>query len=396
MPMPEISEQDFQQLKDQVAALSSQLTAARNRIDDLENFAGDHLGLDWGESLVDANSPHPNQSIATAEYGGGVMRLDSHGAQILASGGTPLAALWYLNQLSPNPLNETVFGQVAGEVTNSGTAPNIYFWAQNANAHAFIGPKILSTDAAELEAQLVADVTASLAWILAQGAGALSSWAWTNTYITLGALGSDPGAITDGSVYYYNNKLYARINGATVELGGGSSMPMPPIVSTLGWHGVGSQIITAVSPTSQTWPTSNKAIFVPITVTEDITVVKLWVMNGATASGNLNMSLYDSSFAQVANSEIGSTAQTGTNVIQELDITNVTLTAGLYYIALVLDNTTGTVFGRTSPFSTTEGLQSMGMFEQTSSFDLPATATPAAMASNLIPFCGISTRTLVT
>lgn len=198
---------------------------------------------------------------------------------------------------------------------------------------------------------------------------------------------------TDGYVLTADSAQSAGVKWAAA---GGGSMPMPPIVNTFSWHGVGSQLLTAVAPTSQTWPTANKAIFVPITVTEDITVVKLWCLNGATASGNLNMALYDSAFAQIANSEIGSTAQTGTNVIQELNITDVSLAAGLYYIALVFNNATATVFGRVSPFATTEGLQSLGMFEQTSSFDLPATATPAALSSNLIPYCGIATRTLVT
>lgn len=79
---------EFQQLKDQVAALASQLTAARNRIADLEDSMGDHLGLDWGESLVDVNSPHPNMSINTGEFGGGAMRLDALGIQINTPDGT--------------------------------------------------------------------------------------------------------------------------------------------------------------------------------------------------------------------------------------------------------------------------------------------------------------------
>lgn len=392
----------LEELEEQIDSLTQKLNAALRRVEDLETFAGDHLGLDWGESLVDANSPHPNQSIATAEYGGGVMRLDSHGAQILASGGTPLAALWYLNQLSPNPLNETVFGQVAGEVTNSGTAPNIYFWAQNANAHAFIGPKILSTDAAELEAQLVADVTASLAWILAQGAGALSSWAWTNTYITLGALGSDPGAITDGSVYYYNNKLYARINGATVELGGGSSMPMPPIANTFDINGMGGRFIGSPglgAPGSATWPTANLRMYFPYLITEDVTVAKLWCYNGATASGNVNMSLYDSSGTEIANTDTGSVAQSGTNQVQEFNITDTAIAAGQIYVSISLDNTTGTLFrSQISTAINIEGLQAAGAAQESSAFTAPSSATFAAVANNYIPLCGfsISPRTLVT
>lgn len=80
MPMPD--EQDFRELKDQVSALASQLTAARNRIEDLEDFADSHLGLDWGESLVDVNSPHPNMSVNTIESGGGAIRQDARGGQI--------------------------------------------------------------------------------------------------------------------------------------------------------------------------------------------------------------------------------------------------------------------------------------------------------------------------
>ncbi len=95
--MPEISGQDFRALQDQVRALANQLNQARNRIEELEDFATDHIGLDWGESLVDANSPHPNISVNTAEYGGGVMRIDKSGQQIkMPGGGTSQGALFFV------------------------------------------------------------------------------------------------------------------------------------------------------------------------------------------------------------------------------------------------------------------------------------------------------------
>ncbi len=57
-----------------------------------------------------------------------------------------------------------------------------------------------------------------------------------NARLQLNELASDPGSIADGGIYYYNDKLYARINGATVELRRSrrgrherrASLPAPP------------------------------------------------------------------------------------------------------------------------------------------------------------------------
>lgn len=166
-------------------------------------------------------------------------------------------------------------------------------------------------------------------------------------------------------------------------------VPMPPVVGTQSWHCIGTALAAdaKTAAASATWPTANLAIFVPVMVTETITVTKLWIYNGATASGNVNMALYDSDFIQVANSEIGSTAQSGTNVLQEFDITDVELGPGLYYIAAVLDNTTGTVFRHTG----SDFARSVGLFSEASAFNLPGTATPAD-ASTVIPIIGMATR----
>jgi hypothetical protein len=175
---------------------------------------------------------------------------------------------------------------------------------------------------------------------------------------------------------------------------GAGQMGMPPIVSTAHWHALGDVIAASsliVSPVSATYPSADLAIFMPVKVTETITIKKLWVLNGATASGNTNMALYNSEFILVAGTETGSTAQAGTNVIQEFTITPTGITPGLYYVAIAMDNTTGTLF-RYSIGS--EGAKYVGLFSQASSFDLPAVATPAD-ANSYAPVMGFSTRELV-
>lgn len=215
------------------------------------------------------------------------------------------------------------------------------------------------------------------------------------------ATGNDAASVlsvgTDGYVLTADS---AQSSGVKWAAAGGGSMPMPPIVSSLSWHGLGGIAGAGLgtnAPASAAWPAANRAIYIPFMVTEQITVKKLWCYNGATASGNMNMALYNASFAQIANSEIGSTAQAGANVIQEFDITDVVLTAALYYLAIVNSGTTGTVLRRTGPVNGAEDWQQWGMFQEAlASVDLPNTATPAVISSDFAPVCGFATRTLVT
>ena len=175
--------------------------------------------------------------------------------------------------------------------------------------------------------------------------------------------------------------------------GGGGKMGMPPLAGTHHWHCLGDVIAAngTAAPVSATYPSANLAIAIPVKVTETITVKKLWCMNGATASGNINMALYNSAFILVAGTETGSTAQVGTNVTQEFTITPTGITPGLYYIAIAMDNTTGTLFRYSFG---TESAKHAGIYNQASSFDLPTVATPAD-AVTYVPLMGLSTRDLV-
>lgn len=148
--------------------------------------------------------------------------------------------------------------------------------------------------------------------------------------------------------------------------------------------------LTAASFTSAAWPTANKAFFVPVWVARQTTLVKAFVYNGATASGNLDIGLYLPNGTQVVS--LGSTAQSGTSALQELNITDTTIGPGLYYMALAMDGTTGTAF-RATVGSTRGG--AMGIYEMTSAFALPATATYATNTASYLPLFGFTTRSVV-
>lgn len=139
------------------------------------------------------------------------------------------------------------------------------------------------------------------------------------------------------------------------------------------------------------WPSANKAYYIPISVFSKITVVKMLVINGGTVSGNIDVGIYDAGGARLVSS--GSTAQTGTNVIQEFNITDITLSPGLYYLACAMDNTTG-ILEVWNPNAAI--MRSAGVCEQASAFALPSTATFAALSGTLrLPFIGATLRSVV-
>jgi hypothetical protein len=142
--------------------------------------------------------------------------------------------------------------------------------------------------------------------------------------------------------------------------------------------------------TSGAWPSANRAYYIPFGLTKSITAKLMFVYNGATASGNFDIGIYDQAGRRLVSS--GSTAQAGTNALQTVDITDTWIGPGLFYLALALDNTTGTV-QRTSASLARQRLT--GCFQQATAFALPATATFAAVATANIPVFGLCTRTVI-
>lgn len=332
-------------------------------------------------------------------YGANVQQLDNNGQQILSgSGGTTM--VYFVPELSSDPNNEDIKSRIQGvnsatlaelvadsSITSLGLQGKVFTYASNqANDVAGIRLDPLTPD-------IVQNTNID---VYAQRSNTFGNMVLTNIVFRLGSFTSDPGSLADGDMWYRSDtdKLYFRANGATVELGGGSSMPMPPLVGTDSWHCLGTQLAAAgaATPASATYPAANRAIYIPLVVTKDITVVKLWCVNGGVTSGNIDMGIYNSAFARQVS--IGSTAQAGAGAIQEFDIADTALSAGLYYIGIAMDNTTGTLYRYTSAIGGFH-FQAYGLAQEASAFALPATATPADFATAYIPLCGIATRTQV-
>lgn len=142
--------------------------------------------------------------------------------------------------------------------------------------------------------------------------------------------------------------------------------------------------------TSAAYVASNRAILIPCQVGKRTVFKRLFCLNGGTVSGNVDVGVYDERFTRRASA--GSTAQAGTNAVQYFDVADFVLGPGRYYLAVALDNATGTLFRNASPNVTQ--LRLLGMAQQASAFPLPNPIVLAAFATVYIPVIGMTTRTV--
>lgn len=124
---------------------------------------------------------------------------------------------------------------------------------------------------------------------------------------------------------------------------------------------------------SQAWSLANRSILVPFTVTAPFTFSKLAYRTGTAPTGNIDIGVYNSSFARIVSS--GSTAVGGASSLINVTVTTTTLVPGQYYFALAADSTSVTI--GSSPFSDDAYARGSGLVYRDGTFPLPATmATP--------------------
>lgn len=141
-----------------------------------------------------------------------------------------------------------------------------------------------------------------------------------------------------------------------------------------------------ISPASAAFPASNDAIFIPFTSDQAVTIKRLYTINGSTASGNIDVGVYTQDGAKIVSS--GSIAQAGTSAPQFFDVTDFILGPGLYFWAVAMNNTTGTLFRSSLAVRYS---QAIGIRKQATAFALPASATFATVTAAYLPFIGAET-----
>jgi hypothetical protein len=164
-------------------------------------------------------------------------------------------------------------------------------------------------------------------------------------------------------------------------------------ISPYSLESIGGNMLTNImsNAVSATWPVANQALFYPFYVSKTVTIQQLFLLNGATATGNVDMGIYSAGFTKIVSS--GSQAQTSTNVIQSCPIAATQLSAGYYYLAIAMSSTSSTVF-RVNNYNSVYA-KTMGCAQMNSAFPLPATATPASYNTAIVPVIALSTRSVI-
>lgn len=153
-----------------------------------------------------------------------------------------------------------------------------------------------------------------------------------------------------------------------------SPMSLESIAKPSKWSGLGAG--------SAVFPADNLALFVPFYVSVPVTVSKMYSYNGATASGNIDVGIYDVAGTKIVSK--GSTAQSGTSAsaLQEYAVTATQFGPGTFYLAVAMDNHAGTLYR----WNLTTMLTSVvGMAQMATAFPLPPTATFATCGYGYIP-----------
>lgn len=167
-------------------------------------------------------------------------------------------------------------------------------------------------------------------------------------------------------------------------------------ISSVSLEGVGAALSAGAndaffSPQSVAWFAANKALYVPIIVTRPILITNMWVCNGSSTVGNVDIGLYTKDGTLIVAS--GATAQSGTLNAQTFNITDTLIGTGDFYLGLSFSSASGTVAA--SPTVVALFLVMCGVQEQASAHPLPANATFAASTITYVPYFGLTGRAFV-
>lgn len=135
------------------------------------------------------------------------------------------------------------------------------------------------------------------------------------------------------------------------------------------------------------WGAANEAIYTPFRLPFAVRAIELWWLNGTTiAATNADIGIYRDDGVKVITS--GSTALSGANTIQKVNITDTDLPPGRYYFAYALSSNTATP--QVMTFAAAVEARILGICMQSSALALPDPITPATMTRVNVPMVGMT------
>ncbi len=320
-------------------------------------------------------------------------RWENHGIQIANSNVN--TGLWIVENLVPDPTSEPSFGYLSGGIATDLTRIVV-------GAYGTTSPRTAQSEISFSVSTESAQANSTYALMSVYYGGVNKGSARLNfvpnddvarfiigllpgqapTVLNLVELNSDNASPDDGDIWYYDDKLYARINGATVELGAtGGGMTTPALLAAPALD----KTVNLATPAAAAWTTANTAVYVPFELSDDRAVTEVIFNKGAVA-GNVNVALYNEDAAGLPGARIGSAlgstaVSAGANAPQVLNITDQALSAGRYFVGIVFDTITTLTLTSWSGSAATTPL--VGVYTEASAFTLPATATPVSPTGNL-------------
>ncbi len=167
-------------------------------------------------------------------------------------------------------------------------------------------------------------------------------------------------------------------------------------ITTSSYESIGTWINTFnnIPPASAVWPAANEAIYIPFSVPVPFLAARMFIYNGGTVNGNVDLGIYDVDGNTIITK--GATAQAGTSALQFLDITDTTLNPGVYYMGVSMDlSGAGTATAISWAPNNLTIARASGILSQSTASPLPtSTATFAAAQHAYIPVVGVSSRTV--
>jgi hypothetical protein len=153
--------------------------------------------------------------------------------------------------------------------------------------------------------------------------------------------------------------------------------------------------VASTTPVSDNVYIQNQDYYYPFELDVCATAFKMFIMNGITINGNIDLGIYDAEWNKVVT--LGATAQAGATAIQEGNITDTDLLPGQYWMGFSGSSATGSIWSLAA--GTDENiLPQAACYTQATAHPLPTTtATPvkSADATPDIIVMGVAFSTLI-